>query len=57
MMANQTEHDKLTERLRHADESLEWIGTEIRECMHEGKSATGALLAIQAILNDYEETK
>lgn len=49
--------DQVNERLESAENSLGWIDTEVRAVMHDGKSGLSALLMIQAILRDYEETR
>jgi hypothetical protein len=48
------EHTRLHESLATAMNSMEWVTEEIAAVMHKGKHPTAALLAIKAIVDEYE---
>ena len=48
------EHDRLIKFVIEARQSIEWISEELGAVMHKGKSASGALLAIKSVVDDFE---
>lgn len=48
------EHDRLIKFVIEARQSIEWISEELGAVMHEGKSASGALLGIKSVVDEFE---
>jgi hypothetical protein len=48
---------EMKERLKAADQYLDWVSVALHEVRHEGRSATSALMKIQIIVEEYERIR